>query len=136
MRKRFLPNDYVNEKKDHHKTHLSLELLYANNYLCCRSMIKRRIREVYFYSPFPLLYFIVKINKECMMCLHRVCFVPSCIMCLHRVYFVSSCINVSSSCMFCVCKHLDIYFMHYDINYMHTLCILSFQCITCILNSQ
>ena len=33
-RERFLLNDYANEKRDHHKTHLSLELLYANNYLC------------------------------------------------------------------------------------------------------
>ena len=81
-----------------------------------------------FYKSFPLLYFIVKIklqriNKECMMCVHCVCFVPSCIICLHRVCFVFSCIHVSTSCLLRVFMHQYLYsiyayiFLHHkDIN--------------------
>ena len=101
-----LPKDYVNEKKDHLKTHLSLELLYANNYLCCRSMIKRHIMEVYF------LYFtsLWKLNyKEstkdvwCVSIVYALCL--HCIICLHRVCFVFSCTYVSTSCLLCVFLH-------------------------------
>ena len=85
-------------------TNLSLELLYTNNYLCCRSMIKRHIMEVYFlyftslwklnykesYMLFvfiaPSVFIVYALCFHALMCLLCACFVSSCI----NVYFVST----------------------------------------------
>ena len=97
---------------------ISLWSYYMLIIYVCRIHDQKAYWGSIFYKSFPLLYFIVKINKECMMCLHRVCFVHSYIMCLHHVCFVPSCIiYLHHVCFVFSCIHVS------------TLCFLIYLCI-------